>query len=315
MAAATQPPWQSTATWISAGNWPHAGQWRHRSPSPRAKGDKGKSKDKQKKGKGKAQGTLPSPRGGSGKGAEAPAVPDTSLLPTPPPAPSLTTPSLPTAQNTDPTMSEAQQRLDMIMGTLRSTRESLPAEVAKLLGEHEVQNTQAHAKALHQAVRSQTVAKKELQRTRAARQNYVQSWLSYVELLSKQLQEQFKAQEDTLRSFADAETKWMSQLAEASANLSRLSGDTHVVNSDSEEMDTSDKKPAEVEVDPWGTEEFVRELRERQRKLSATLELGKDSAMAATESVKREGSRTPRRVGKDSKEEDGAAPPPQNAQA
>ena len=243
------------------------------------------------------------PRGANG-GKIAPAAPSAKALPKPPPAPSLgaTAPSTTTSLETQ--TSEAQQRLDALLGTLRSSREHLSPEVAKILGEQEVQDVQQHAKALQRVVQSQSHARRELQKTRVARQTYVQSWLSYVEHLSTLLQQQFKEQEDALQAFSESETKWQDQLADACGNLARLSSGTGHIDSDDPDSMDARMKVAEPETDPWNTEEAVKDLKARQQALVATLQRGHEQAVATVSDAKRDGSRTPRRTPKESKDGD-----------
>ena len=195
----------------------------------------------------------------------------------------------------------------MLLGTLRSTRETLPPDVAKLLGEQEFQDAQQQAKALHKAVSNQTAARKELHRVRSARRQYVQSWSAYTEQLSLLLQKQLAEQERAVSAFNDTEAQWAAQLQDASSTLSRLSGGTQTILSDSEEMDTQDRaKAGDLEDDPWKSAEVSRELQKRQQHLGDMLarvaaKAKEDAAMADS---KRDNSRTPRRGVKDESDAD-----------
>ena len=242
---------------------------------------------------------------GAGPPADpAPAAPQLQALPPPPPTPAL---PVPAAGLTETPASEAQQRLDMLLGTLRSTRETLPPDVAKLLGEQEFQDAQQQAKALHKAVSNQTAARKELHRVRSARRQYVQSWSAYTEQLSLLLQKQLAEQERAVSAFNDTEAQWAAQLQDASSTLSRLSGGTQTILSDSEEMDTQDRaKAGDLEDDPWKSAEASRELQKRQQHLGDMLarvaaKAKEDAAMADS---KRDNSRTPRRGVKDESDAD-----------
>ena len=277
----TQTPWRATTSWVDPGSWQQPKAWRHRSPSPRAR-EKGKPKG----------GPHPpkAPKGGKGKpslGEEAPPATAMVGLPTPPSMPSLTLPTS-AATSSDSAPTDAQQRLDALMGTLRQARDTLPPDIAKLLGDQEIQDTHLHSKALHKAVTHQDKAKKELAKVRVARRNFFSSWVSYTDKISALLQKQFAEQQQTIEHFANAEAKWTEQLKEATANLARLSG-SEIIPSDSEDMDAECK--SKDEEDPWRTDEAIKDLQQRREAITMALRQNQNAA----DSGKRERSRTPGR--------------------
>ena len=240
------------------------------------------------------------------------AVPALGGLPKPPGVPSLPTPTSATA-STDSTSSAAQTRLDALLGTLRASRDSLPPDLVKMLGDVDAHGAQQEANKLHQAVTDKTAAKKELYKARAAHRSYVQSWSAYLDQLTKVLGEQFTEQEAALTAFAEAETKWTDKLQEATMVLAKLSGGAQNVDSDSEDMQDAGEgrgKNPEEDDDPWKTEEAAQDLRKRQQDLMQAPQRRQDKAAAAAttaEDSKRDGSRTPRR--RDKEVSEGAAVP------
>ena len=304
-----QPPWQSTESWVNAASWADNAAWRGRSPSPRDRRgkDKNRAKGQEKgKGKGKDKGKGQGKPAGKGKGAptgSATGAPDLTMLPMPPQIPTLPAPTT-TSAATETTTSEAQSRLDALLSTLRSSREVLPADLVKMLGEVDAQDAQAEARLLHRAVSEQHTAKKELRKAQAAHRSYVRSWAAYVGQLTKTLSDQFTEQEKAMAVFSAAETRWSEKLQETTTALAKLSGGTQHIISDPEDMEVNEPKGKnhEAEDDPWKTEDAARDLRERQLELVKMIQQRHEQASASmsdSEASKREGSRTPRRREKD----------------
>ena len=255
---ATQP-WQDQG-WMA---WNDSGGWKNkqRSPSPRRIG-KGKGK---KGGKESAQ---------------------------PPAPPALATPSLTTA--TVDSSSAAQNRLEALTTALRASGGTLPPEVLALLGEQEQATTNEEARLMHKAVSEQHKARKEVNRVRAARRAFVDSWASYVSNLADTLDKQIAEQSKSLQQFDDLEQKWAQQLTEATESLAKFSGAPQKVDSDSD-MEVNEK----VATDPWALESAMAQQQQRQRSLVHALSSAKRAADTAADNMgqnKRDTSRTPSRT-------------------
>ena len=288
------PPWQTVSAWDSSGRQPPSPRPRSDSPRARPKG-KGKEKGQNKTRKGKPAGK------GKGKPDGKAARPDVAGLPQAPVPPALPAPAAPAGQLTGAS-SEAQTKLESLLATRRSSRDSLPVEIVSMLGDHEAAASQQKSKAMHRAISSQDKARKELIRVRDARRAYLASWTEYVMNLQKLLQQQQQQeQEKAMSEFAENETHWRAQLKEATNTLASLSGEPgSFVIPDSDEEKDSDMK---TEKDSWSD---GADLRQRQTELGTVLARVKERAENAAREAAAEGkdsgrdsSRTPRRGAKD----------------
>ena len=290
-------PWQSSSAWDASGRQPSP---RGRNPSPRRKGkDKGKGKGKSaakgQDGKdGKTHKTAKNQAGGP-PAATGPALPP---LPPPPKVPTFSQ-TLSTAAAPEPS-SAAETRLETLLETLRSSRDSLPPHVVNLLGENEMTAAQQHAKALHRAVSAQNTARKELHKVQQARRSYLASWSAYVEQLQGLLSTQMKEQEKALTDFQVHGDKWQTQLRDATKSLAELSVDAPsrdgvptVLLTSGSDMEDSDS--AKDGTDFWQALDQARSLREGQQELADALQKAREKAESAAQVAHRDQSRSPRR--------------------
>ena len=274
----TTPPWHSyqtstSSTWDAQGRQPPESPGRRPGGRPNSRGrQKGQGKGQGKdKGKHKGGKTKDKSNGKADKSTR----PDLTALPAVPAPPPL---SMPGNASSAPngTATEAQQKLDALLSTLRSSRESLPAEVVNLLGDHEAAASQQKGRALHRAVTSQTTARKELLRVQDARRAYLASWAEYTTKLQALLQKQQADQETALTEFNTNEAHWKQQLREASSTLAALSGEIHSSPPSSEDEHDAEMKSADK--DPWVN---ATELRKGQAELGAALAKAKEKAELA----------------------------------
>ena len=168
------PTWTEDP-WVQQGQWQHPNTWqdrRRRTPSPRRlRSPRGRGRENADKGKGKGKG-----KDKSGKTAHqpplTPGAPQIGALPAPPTLPALTPPSAVSVPNPDAAPSEAQCKLDALINSLVSVKETLPPAVMQALGEHTASSTAQESKILHQWVNAKTKARKELAKLRTARATY-----------------------------------------------------------------------------------------------------------------------------------------------
>ena len=240
----------------------------------------------------------------------APAGPSLASLPKAPPPPALTHPPA-TVSGADPVVSEAQTKLDSLVAALKSSQSALPPDIVQLLGTQALKDANAESKALHKAISAQTAAKKELHRVRQARRTFLESWSQHTTQLLSTVEKQLVEHQATLEKLAETEHKWVEQLREATTTLTKLPSAPHVVDSDSD-LDSSATGGKAMEVaDPWLSDDYLEKNKAQQQSLLRVLQEAKKGADEASASCKREGSRTPRRSGKESTEDnkDDAARP------
>ena len=226
-----QPSWQSNFSWNAQGRTGSQTPRRRRSPRARPKGEHQPGQPSNH-GKGKPGGPKP---------------PELQALPSAPPPPRLTTPS---TSSTASGTSEAQARLDLLLSTLRSSKEALPADVVSMLGDQELLQSQMRSKALHQAVAMQTKSQTELLRVQEARRAYVAAWSDYTSKLQAVLAAQQTEQSKALNDFAEHEEKWKLQLKESTAALAKLSEDVQQVSSEEDDSNVDMKVVKEEARDP-----------------------------------------------------------------
>ena len=210
----------------------------------------------------------------------------------------------------DATASAAQ-----LITSLRNSRGALRPEVANLLGESEVMESNMRSKALHKAVNAEATAKKQLHRVQNVRREYLNSWTAYIAQLQGLLNKQMEEQEKVLGDFKLHEDRWHAQLLEAKKTLTALSdekavpttaeGVPTVALSSSSEMDEDewDGHPSSLK-DPWAAlaAEQAKSMKESQLELANALNKARAKAESAAKVAKRDISRSPRRQKESDKE-------------
>ena len=293
-----EDPWPSTTPrdhWDNGAWSDHGAGQRTKSPgrlrSPRSRGREGKGKDKAK-GKAKEKPQVESQPDGA-------RVPHLDAVPTPPTLPALTLPTSSASSTQETAGSEAQAKLDALINSLVSAKETLPPAVLQALGEHTTSHTMQESKVLHRAVSAKTTARKELAKIRTARATYLTAWDSYLTQLVGVLESQFKDQDAMLLKYQEAEDRWQQQLREAAATLSKLSVDKQ------DREDAGDVEEADMDTDTAMDEMIsacVKDVQERSRQRREQLQLllrGAREVDGTPAPIKRESSRTPRRSNKD----------------
>ena len=166
----------------------------------------------------------------------------------------------------------------------------------ELLDRLQAESTQNAAKALHRAVAAQASARRELDKIKTQRVQYLDQWASYIESVVKLLSTQMEEQDKVLEEFAIKEAQWTETLQKASSELSKHSAserpDTEV---DDERMQASEEM-----VDQAIEEEHLAQAQRQQQQasraqLQAHLEALQNQVRAQAQDARREGSRTPRR--------------------
>ena len=212
-----------------------------------------------------------------------PGAPQIGALPVPPTLPALVLPSAASVPSTDAAPSEAQCKLDALISSLVSVKETRPPAVMQALGEHTASRTAQESKLLHQWVNAKTKARKELAKLRTARATYLSAWDGYLAQVFSVLETQFKERDTTLANY---------QLKEATATLSRLTKDKQEEHVD-EDMEDGDGLPDDK------ISECVQHVQEQARKRREQLQIllkGARDAQKEGLEIKREHSRTPRRA-------------------
>ncbi|CAE7327367.1 unnamed protein product [Symbiodinium sp. KB8] len=243
------------------------------------KGKKGAGKDAQTDHQQEAQGKAPL----------------LEALPPPPTATAIAAPKgAPASSSTTP--SPEKQQLDAIFKILRSSRDSIPMEAQNLLDQFQQDQTQQEARSMHKAVSQQSAAKKEIEKIRAARSQYMQQWAQYIQGLADLLQRQVTEQETVLAAYDDKEAQWMGALTKATADLKQMTSTNpvHEISEDEQDMEAEDMVDRAIDEEQKITKQREEHL-QQSKQLQVTLESIKAQAMSRVEEAKRDGSRTPRR--------------------
>ena len=182
------------------------------------------------------------------------------------------------------------------MQSLAANRSVIPPDTMELLDRLQAESTQNAAKALHRAVAAQASARRELDKIKTQRVQYLDQWASYIESVVKLLSTQMEEQDKVLEEFASKEAQWTETLQKASSELSKHSAserpDTEV---DDERMQASEEM-----VDQAIEEEHLAQAQRQQQQASRAqlqvhLEALQNQVRAQAQDARREGSRTPRR--------------------
>ena len=273
------------------------GPWREASPrrrvaSPRRKGDwnsgggKGSQFPGGAKGKGKGQ--------AEGKGFAAPALQD---LPKPPKPAQLALPKGGSGQAGPSNISTAAGSSDALLQALLShvATEELPESIRDAVGQYKSTSIKLNAKHMHSLVSAQQQARRELGRIRQERDNYEFTWEAYVQKLTDLFAQQVKEREEALDAFEHAEKEWLAQLEQATQDLQQMA----TVEGQKADASVDAVMPASDMEDAVAAAELERVQRRREQvaeQNAGVLSALKSAKAIASEAVKRDGSRTPRRA-------------------
>ena len=212
--------------------------------------------------------------------------------------------------------------------------DQLPPELQKRLSTFARDETHQQGKNMHRLVSEQTQLRKQLEALRADRATFASAWEQYVIQLLDLWQQQGEARMKALQDFATQEVELATRLATATQALSKASaaaaaktdvGQATYLIEDDDEEDQDAMVTTAVEVEAEITErnrKAQQSMQEQQQKMQELLQQAKQEASAHAEEVaaQREGSRTPRRRGKQTesgpqpeKEKPSGGPPPGKA--
>ena len=223
------------------GQWTAYGDWGNKPRRPRSPRSRAKGQGKQPQA-GKA--TVHTPAAG-------PAAPKAEQLPKPPARAAIPgpTPSTKDAASSSAS-SEDRQALDKLLQALSADESALSPQLRELLDQHRQTDTRVEAKAMHRVVAQKAAAKKELNKLRTARGNYLQAWSSYLDQVVDALQKQIQEHGETMADYQAKEGQWEASLQEATTTLAKLAKEDVESVSDDEDvekmMDASDAKADEA---------------------------------------------------------------------
>ena len=265
--------------------------------------EKGKGKGKQDSGKDGAA------VDGSSR-SELPQPPALQSLPQPPVAKLQAKAPAQSGSSTVPAATEEKKLIMELMATLQP--DQLPPELQKRLSTFARDETHQQGKNMHRLVSEQTQLRKQLEALRADRATFASAWEQYVIQLLDLWQQQGEARMKALQDFATQEVELATRLATATQALSKASaaaaantdvGQATYLIEDDDEEDQDAMVTTAVEVEAEITErnrKAQQSMQEQQQKMQELLQQAKQEASAHAEEVaaQREGSRTPRRRGR-----------------
>ena len=176
-------------------------------------------------------------------------------------------------------------KMQEMMQALSACKDSLPPNVRALISEQEESQTAYKAKEMHRQVAAQTTKLKKLASLRAQRAQYLQQWHKYVGTLAKTLQTQVAEKESAMQAFADSESTLVEEISEARAAVLQL----------------AESQPSEgvMDMDDPGTDPWLETPLQKQTETQLVALMQRTVHEATQAAPKRDGSRTPRRIGKD----------------
>ena len=230
---------------------------------------------------------------GKGKGKAPEGVP-----PVPPAA------ATPAAAVSGVSSQGAEGQLAALVSALASCQETLPERVRELLHVQQGQSASLQAKALHRHVSAQASAAKQLASLRQRRDKYLQDWRTYVHALGDSFKKHLEEKSNILAGFDSEEAVLLETIEEAKERVVSLAGREHLPEGGNE-MDV-----AKDETCP----EDRLQMQQKEQALLKAVEAMKEDADREVRTRQRDGSRTPRRAGKEAdavsiSSEDGLRPP------
>ena len=298
--APTPQPWHGQGGWESPRQrTPHSPRRRQGKSQPSGgKGQKGKHQTEP--GKGQTKSRLPEE-----EPEKWPALPSLAAVPAAPKAalPTKSAPAAPpVAANPD------SQRLIADLLSL-IPQEQLTPELQRRAGQVSVDETKKQGKLMHKMVSEQTQAKKELETLRANRAAFSSAWETYVLQLLEMWKQQGEERMAALDTFAEKEAELTIRLTNVTQQLAQAASETEakdpkepkeVKESDEEScMDSDEMVAAHVQAEAEMREKhrIAREKFQAQHaQITGLLEEAHKEAAAASH---RDGSRTPRRKGRE----------------
>ena len=256
------------------------------------------------KGQGTGKGKPPrQPNADKNKGKGKGKAPAASDLPQPAAAPVIPLPKSVTTGG--PEASEEGDLLGALLAHLGDAG-SLPSSLAERVQSFQATNARSTGKLLHKQVARQTEARTQLQKLAKDRQQFLEGWVEYLKVLTDTVEQQVSKMTQVLSDFDSAESQWQAQLTEATDLLSKASGGSPPAPKSTEAMEAEDASVAQAAAEESRSRQQAEQIRLGQQELVAAL----NKAKAAAE-VQRDGSRTPRRKGKDTEIVDLEQQPPQ----
>ncbi|CAE7940579.1 unnamed protein product [Symbiodinium sp. KB8] len=229
--------------------------------------------------------------------AVAPTVPTLQALPKPPTA---TLPASPASTTGTPSASSGTEgTLQQILLALNRSRDDLPPAVRDILDSQIQEDSKAQAKSLHRLVAAQGAARRQLAATRAARQDFVREWASYVSGLCEMWKTQQEEKGQALAKFLETEAQWEQQLAETTAQIAKAATDpdgTEMIDLETDAMDEEDTKISELAQAEVQRQALVEKMRAADQKIADSLQAAAESAQKdALELGRPDRERSPRR--------------------
>ena len=291
---------QTYSTGTNQQQWPQRPTSPRRRTSPRHRSHQAEAPAPKGQGTGKGkQAKQPKADKGKGKG-KAPALSD---LPQPSSTPAIALPKPPAGGG-----QEATEEGDLLGALLAHLGDSgsLPPSLAERVQSFQATNARSTGKLLHKQVARQTEARTQLQKLAKDRHQFLEGWAEYLKVLTDTVEQQVVKMSQVLSDFDTAEGQWQAQLMEATDLLSKASGGSPPAPKGTEAMEAEDASVAQAAAEESRSRMQAEQIRLGQQELVAAL----NKAKAAAE-VQRDGSRTPRRKGKDSEIVDLEQQPPQ----
>ena len=172
-----------------------------------------------------------------------------------------------------------------------------PERVRDIISSHQEQSTSLQAKVLHRHVSAQASLSKQLATVRLIRSRYLQRWRDYVHNLGDTLKRQLEEKADVLAGFDSEEAVLLETIESAKASVVSIAGKDMLLAAEASDMDISKEEAATeaVNIDR-------QKLQQQEQALLMAIDTMKEDAdKEASEKetpCKRDGSRSPRRVGK-----------------
>ena len=243
------------------------------------------------------------------------------LLQALPVVPQAAAPSTPVPSTTGEGADKLPPAMMELVAALAQQKEALPPQVQALLEGHMATDHKNAAKSLHRLVSQQSQARLELSNIRRARAQYTAEWNSYLAGLSDLLAKQVEIKNKSMKEFAEAEEKWVTQLSTATRSIQQASGSAQASEVTDLTMDEDAADAMEAEVARDAERESARSMAVERAtdKEQALVEALNSAQQAAAVQAEQYRERTPRRSRPPAEEDaktkgDAAEPPPRKAQ-
>ncbi|OLQ04656.1 hypothetical protein AK812_SmicGene12235 [Symbiodinium microadriaticum] len=239
------------------------------------------------------------------------------LLQALPVVPQAAAPSTPVPSTTGEGADKLPPAMMELVAALAQQKEALPPQVQALLEGHMATDHKNAAKSLHRLVSQQSQARLELSNIRRARAQYTAEWNSYLAGLSDLLAKQVEIKNKSMKEFAEAEEKWVTQLSTATRSIQQASGSAQASEVTDLTMDEDAADAMEAEVARDAERESARSMAVERAtdKEQALVEALNSAQQAAAVQAEQYRERTPRRSRPPAEEDaktkgDAAEPPP-----